>query len=67
MTAILEKARAEGYAAGIAQARQNYADMSTMERDDEFYRGQCDAWADAPSRLRWFMLGLIVGLAALLF
>lgn len=62
MDSILDRVRAEGFSAGLSQARQNYADMSTAERDDEFYKGQCDAWADAPSRFRWWLFGLICGL-----
>lgn len=59
---ILERARAEGFRAGRADANARNAQTRMAGEDDAFYRGQCDAWAAAPSRSRWFLLGLLCGL-----
>lgn len=57
MASILDQARAEGREDGYWSARQ----LTACERDEAFYDGQCDAWKDAPSRLRWFAIGLVSG------
>ncbi len=52
---IYQQIRAEGYRDGAGQ-------MGMLCYDDAFYKGQCSAWEEAPSRLRWFLAGLIAGL-----
>lgn len=60
MTAILDKVRSEGFEAGRIDANERNAQCRMAGEDDAYYRGQCDAWDDAPSRLRWFMFGATV-------
>ena len=55
---ILDQARAEGREDGYWSGAQ----LKMCERDQAFYDGQCDAWADAPSRFRWWLFGLACGL-----
>lgn len=67
MSTILEQARAAGYAEGYDDGRNWNGQYLMCVKDEAFCAGRIDALEGAPSRLRWFVLGLIVGLAALLF
>lgn len=53
---ILDAVRLEGYRDGIAQ-------MSQVSYDEAYYKGQCAARAEAPSRLRWWLMGAFGGYA----
>lgn len=61
MTAILDRVRAEGFDAGRTDANERNAQNRMMGEDDAYYKGQCDAWADAPSRFRWWLFGAASG------
>lgn len=53
---ILSDVRSEGYSDGFGQASQ-------LGYDEAYYEGQCDARAEAPSRLTWWLLGVFGGYA----
>jgi len=63
MTAILEKARADGYSEGYEEGRNRQAQYDQNYRDAAFYEGQQDGWENAPSRFRWWLFGVICGAA----
>lgn len=63
MTSILEKARNEGRDKAEARCKSNMDQMSLMNHDDAYYRGQQDGWEDAPSRFKWWAFGVLVGVA----
>lgn len=63
MTTILEQERAAGYADGYDDGKNWNGQYLMCARDEAFYEGQQDAWADAPSRLRWWFFGALCGAA----
>lgn len=63
MTAILEQERAAGYAEGYDDGRNWNGQYLECLEAEAFCKGQQAAWANTPSRLRWFAFGLICGAA----
>lgn len=39
------------------------AQVAQCGYDDAYHKGQQAAWADAPSRFRWLVLGFLAGIA----
>lgn len=52
MSGILREEYNRGYRDGFGQASQ-------VNHDEAYIKGQEDAYADEPSRFRWFALGAI--------
>lgn len=56
MSGLLQDAYKRGYRDGIGQASQ-------VHHDEAYIKGQEAAYAEAPSRFRWFALGAIAATA----
>jgi len=61
---IIQQIKSEGFDEGVRVANYN----NSMVKEEVFYDGQCDARANAPSRIVWFLIGALAvgGLEAVL-
>lgn len=50
----------DGFRAGHAEGRAMSGQERMCLRDEAFYAGQLDAQAKAPSRIKWFFLGMLL-------
>lgn len=59
---ILDQVRAEGYQEGRADEKSMAAQGRAMDQDEAYMKGFFEARDKSPSRLRWWLVGLICGL-----
>lgn len=56
MKSILQQTRSEGWKTGYREGRQ----LAWMTEEECYENGKRDAWAEAPSRFKWFACGAVV-------